>query len=76
MSDIRELTTTELDAVSGGTFVFASVPIGNFNGDGNINTSGVVAGGVGIVGNTITQVGNTSFSITKINNNEQKRQDG
>jgi hypothetical protein len=41
-----------------------SVPIGSNNGNKNVNTSGVIIGGNGNLGNTITQVGNNSQSFS------------
>jgi hypothetical protein len=46
------------------TTVNVSVPIGSNNANKNSNTSGVVMGGIGIGGNTITQVGNNSQSFS------------
>jgi hypothetical protein len=46
------------------TTVKVSVPIGSNNANKNSNTSGVVMGGIGIGGNTITQVGNNSQSFS------------
>jgi len=53
---MRELTKTELDAVAGGH----SKSFGNFDGNFNVNTSGVIIAGVGNGNNVIQQTGNSA----------------
>jgi hypothetical protein len=67
--EMRELTQMEQDAVAGGFAFVVVAGNGSHNNNGDPNNSGSFIAGNFNGGNTVTAVGNTSFSI-----NVQKEQ--
>jgi hypothetical protein len=69
--EMRELTQMEQDAVAGGnnhgSIFIVPISVGSNDGNGNVNTSGVIQAGNFVSGGSITQVGNTSVSSVSIN---------
>jgi hypothetical protein len=60
MSEMRELTTTELDAVSGGTWG-SRTNIGSFNGNFSFNFQGATGNANASLGSPTTVNNNNNF---------------